>query len=79
MVIFYDLGTKEIIRTEENTMEPILPMNMTFDEKKNFYKDNNEGFVTIPQELGIYVFDYDLIFDEKGNFIELKPRALEKI
>lgn len=79
MVIFYKLDTKEIVRTEENTMEPILPFNMTFDEKRNFYKENNEGFISIPQELGIYIFDYDLIFDGKGNFIQLKPKALEKI
>ena len=79
MIIFYDLETKEITRTEENTMEPVLPFNMTYDEKKNFYKDNNEGFISIPQELGIYIFDYDLQFDEKENFIGLKPKALEKI
>lgn len=38
MVIFYNLKTKEIIRTEDNTMIPVLPADKTFEEKRFFIK-----------------------------------------
>lgn len=72
MVIYYNLETKEIERTEENTLTPILPANKTFDEKKEFYKKQNIGFIVIPQELGSYIYNYDLCFNEYGDFIGLE-------
>ncbi len=74
MVIYYDLNTKEIKRTEDNTMQPVLPMNMSFDEKKEYYKLENEGFICLPYEMGMYIFDYQLCFDANGNFTGLQPK-----
>lgn len=74
MVIFYDLETKEIKRTEDNTMEPVLPMNKTFDEKKEHYRTENEGIVCLPYEMGVYIFNFKLCFDEQGNFVGLQPK-----
>ena len=74
MIIYYNLETKEIDRTEENTLTPILPFNNTFDEKVAFYKEQGLGFIAIPQELGSYIWNYDLKFDD-GNFIGLQPKS----
>lgn len=75
MVIIYNLETKEIDRTEENTITPILPMNKTFDDKVAFYKEQGLGFIAIPQELGNYIWNYNLQFDLDGNFIGLQPKS----
>ncbi|MEG1141798.1 MAG: hypothetical protein RSE41_05045 [Clostridia bacterium] len=74
MIIYYDLDTKEIVRGECDTMTPILPFNMTLEEKKAFYKSNNEGFVAYGEEIGSRIFDHDLVFDENGKFIGLQPK-----
>ena len=75
MIIYYKLDTKEIQRTEENTITPVLPLNSTFDEKVAFYKEQGLGFVSIPQELGNYIWNYDLRFDTDGKFIGLQPKS----
>lgn len=75
MIIYYKLDTKEIQRTEDNTVAPILPINKTFDEKVAFYKEQGLGFISIPQELGAYIFNYELKFDENNNFIGLQPKS----
>ena len=75
MVIYYNLETKEMDRTEENTITPVLPFNKTFDEKVAFYKELGLGFIAIPQELGSYVWGYDLRFDNEGSFIGLQPKG----
>lgn len=72
MIIFYKLDTKEIIRGECDTMVPILPVNMTLEEKMEYFKSINEGFVVYKEELSAKIFDYNLVFDEKGNFVGLK-------
>lgn len=74
MVVYYDLDTKEITRTEDNTMEPVLPFNKTYDEKRAYYKEQNEGFVCLPYEIGGHIFDYKLCFDADGNFVGLQPK-----
>jgi len=76
MVILYNLDTKEIQRTEENTMLPILPLYTTFDEKVAFYKEQGTGFIAIPQEFGNYIWNYNLQFDTDGNFIGLQPKSV---
>jgi hypothetical protein len=75
MVIYYRLDDKTIDRTEDNTMTPILPFNKTFDEKVAFYKEQGLGFIAIPQELGGYIWNYNLQFDDQGNFIGLQPKS----
>ena len=75
MIIYYNLETKEIDRTEENAINPVLPFNKTFDEKVAFYKEQGLGFISIPQELGSYVWNYDLKFDSEGSFIGLQPKS----
>ena len=75
MVIYYNLETKEIDRTEENAINPVLPFNKTFDEKVAFYKEEGLGFIAIPQELGSYIWNYDLKFDSNNNFIGLQPKS----
>lgn len=77
MVIYYNTNTREIKRTEDSTMTPILPANMTFDEKKAYYTSIGEDFVTIPYEMGSYIFNYYLCFDVNNNFIGLQPKASE--
>lgn len=74
MIIFYDLDTKEIVRTEDNTMNPILPANMTFEEQKSSYKENNEGFLSLPYEMGASIFEYKLCFNSSYEFIGLQPK-----
>ncbi len=74
MVIFYDLDTKEIVRTEDYTMEPVLPQGSTFEEKKEFYKSQGQGFVALPYEMGIYIFNFRLCFDINGSFTGLQPK-----
>lgn len=74
MVIFYNSNTKEMIRTEDNTMIPSLPANKTFDEKKVYYEEQGENFISIPYEMGVYIFNFKLNFDTNGNFIGLQPK-----
>lgn len=68
MVIFYDLETKEIIRTEDNTMLPELPLG-TLEEQKRSYAEQGVSFVSLPYEMGIHIFDYNLCFDSKEVFV----------
>ncbi|GLC32927.1 hypothetical protein [Clostridium omnivorum] len=75
MVIIYDLTSKELVRTEDNTMAPVLPTNMTFDEKKEFYKGQGQGFIGIPYEMGKYILNFKLCFDTNNNFIGLEPKV----
>lgn len=74
MVVFYDIDTKEIKRTEDNTMMPILPANTTFEEKKEFYRNQNEDFISLPYEMGAYIFSFKLCFDENENFVGLQNK-----
>jgi len=66
MVIFYDLGTKQIFNIEENTMIPALPAG-TMEEKKEILRKDNLDFISIPYEMGI--FNYNLCFNESGQFV----------
>lgn len=75
MVIYYDIKTKEIKRTEENTMTPELPFNKTLEEKREYYKKEGLEFVCLPYELGHYIFDYNLNFDQDGRFVGLQPKG----
>ena len=77
MIIYYKLETKEINRTEDNTMVPVFPFNKTFDEKVVFYKEQGLGFIAIPQELGKYIWGYNLNFDAEGNFVGLSPKEVQ--
>ena len=74
MVVFYDIDTKEIKRTEDNTMIPVLPANMELEEKREYYKNLNENFISLPYEIGASIFGYNLCFDTKGNFIGIQPK-----
>lgn len=77
MVIFYDIKTREITRTEDNNMIPTLPANKSLEEKREYYKENNEDFISIPYELGINIYKFNLCFDEENNFIGIQ--AKEKV
>lgn len=68
MVVIYDLNTKEIIRVEDNTNAPILPFNMTLEEKKKHFKNNNQNYIVLNEEMGANIYNYNLIFDDKGEF-----------
>jgi len=74
VIIYYDLATKKIKRTEDNTMIPILPMNSTFEDQKAYYRSQNEDFISLPYELGIYVYNFNLNFNAEGVFIGLQPK-----
>jgi hypothetical protein len=73
MVIIYNINTKEINRTEDNTMIPALP-NGTLEEKKEVFKREGLDFVSIPYEMGKYIYKFKLCFDENNVFtgIQLK-------
>lgn len=73
MVIFYDLNTKEIMRTERDTILPILPIGTT-EEKVEVLKEDNIGMVSVPYELDLEVFNYKVAFDENNNFIGIQPK-----
>lgn len=77
MIIFYKLDTKEIIRGECDTMVPILPMNMSLEEKIEYFKSINEGFVVYKEELSAKIFNYNLVFDEEGTFIGLHLKEVK--
>lgn len=71
MVVIYDLDTKEVIRCEDNTNTPLLPSNMTLEEREKYFKDNNQGYIVIENEIGANIYKHNLIFD-KAEFKELK-------
>lgn len=74
MVIYYDLTTKVIKRTEDNTTVPIMPMNSTLEEQRVYYNAQNENFISLPYEMGIYINNFVLGFDIEGNFTGLQPK-----
>lgn len=81
MVIFYNSNGKrkrEIVRVEHNVMTPTIPGNMSFEEKKRYYKDEEKlEFVAIPQEMGGYIFNFEVCVDSNNNFIGLQPKSLQ--
>ena len=72
MVVIYDLDTKEIIRCEDNTNTPLLPANMTSEEREKYFKDNNQGYIILQNEIGANIYKHILTFDEKEEFKEIK-------
>lgn len=74
MIIYYDLDTKEILRTENNIMAPIIPSNSTFQEQKEYYNLQNEGFIVLQNEMGAYISSFKLGFNESGSFTGLQPK-----
>ena len=74
MIIYYKLDTKEIQRTEDNTLIPILPFNTTLDEKVEFYKEQGIGFVSTEEEVGTDIFNYNLNFDNEDNFVGISKK-----
>ena len=78
MVIFYDIETRDILRTEDNTMVPTLPANMELEEKKAYYRENFEDFISIPYELGINIYNFNLCFDKDNNFIGMQMKEENK-
>lgn len=78
MVIFYDLNTKEIMRTERDTMLPTLPIGAT-EEKIEILKEDNIGMVSVPYELDLEVFNYKVALDENNIFLGLQPKKEEVI
>lgn len=74
MVIFYNLETKEILRTEDNRMTPALPTG-TLEEQKRTYSDEGIGVISLPYEMGINIFDYNLCFNESGAFVGITPKV----
>jgi len=75
MVLVYDMTTKALHHTEDNTMLPALPAG-TLEEKKTVLALDNLNFVSIPYEMGTYIWDYDLRFDENGAFRGLQPKVV---
>ena len=75
MILFYKLSDPSTItRCEDNTMTPVLPANKTYDEKKIYYASIGEDFISIPYEMGVYVYNFKLCFDSGGGFIGLQPK-----
>lgn len=73
MVIVYYQDTKEIHHTEDNTMYPALPQG-TYEEKKRILGEQGLDFISLPYEMGVYIYHFNLCFDEQGNFIGLQPK-----
>lgn len=74
MVIVYDLKTKELLSTEDNTLIPALPVGDTAT-KVNILKEEGKGFISLPYELSTDILKYKLLFNENDEFIGLQPKA----
>ena len=74
MVIYYNPDTKEIKRTEDNTIIPVMPANSTLEEQRSYYNLQNEGFISLPYEMGAYIYSFKLCFDVNGMFTGLQPK-----
>ena len=72
MIAYYNLNTKEIMRTEDYTQVPVMPFNLDLEGKKAYYKSINLGFVTIDKEMGADIYNYTLKFDANGIFTGLQ-------
>ena len=76
MVIVYDLITKEILSTEDDTIIPAFPIGDT-ETKVSVLKSEGKGYVSVPYELGADILDYKLVFNDKDEFIGLQPMEIE--
>ena len=72
MVIIYDLISKVILSTEDDTVIPAFPTGST-SEKVNALKEEGKGFVSLPYELGSSILDYKLLFNDENEFVGLQP------
>ncbi|MGN0026790.1 MAG: hypothetical protein ACI33I_07305 [Clostridium sp.] len=45
---------------------------MTLEERKKYFKDNNQGYIVIENEIGANIYKHNLIFNEKEEFKEIK-------
>ena len=75
MVIIYDLDTKQILYTEDNVNTPVLPLG-TIEEKKELLKKEGKNYISIEEELGVNILDYELKFDDEDNFIKLEKKEV---
>lgn len=76
MVIFYDLTTKDIIYTVSKEMIPTIPVGTT-EEKIEILKNENKGFIGVPYEMDLEVFNYKVCFNDLGEFQGLQPVKME--
>lgn len=79
MVVFFnknDKNVREIVMVEHDVMSPSLPANKELDEKIVYYEDNDISFVSFPYELGGEIYNYNLCFNENGEFIGITPKKL---
>lgn len=76
MIIVYDLDTKDILSTEDNTIIPAFPIGDTA-EKVSVLKSEGRGFVSVPYELGLEVLDYRLVFNDANEFVGLQPKNID--
>jgi len=75
MLIVYDKDTKKIVRTEDYSMKLTLPEG-TIEEQKARLAVQNQDFIAIPYELGVYIFNFTLNFNADGVFVGLQPVVL---
>lgn len=74
MVIFYDLETKDILYTERDTILPNLPNGST-EEQLEILAKENIGFVSVPYEMDLEVFNFKVCFDINNVFQGLQPKG----
>lgn len=76
MIITYDLITKEILSTEDNTIIPTFPIGNVL-EKVKILKSEGKGYIGVPYELGADVLDYRLVFNDADEFVGLQPKEID--
>lgn len=76
MVIYFNSdggNTREIVMVEHDVITPTIPKGI-LDEQINYYNSKGLMFVSIIQEIGGKIFDYNVCINNNNEFVGLQPK-----
>lgn len=83
MVVFYENKNdgnrlKEIVSVQHEVLTPTIPADVLKTGGTtgliDYYNSIGLSFVTVPQEPGGVIFDYNVLVDENGLFLSFSPK-----
>lgn len=76
MVIYFKNNgenIRDIIMVEHDVITPTIPYGETQEQIK-YYESNGLMFISIPQEIGGEIFNYNICVNDNNEFVGLQPK-----